>query len=201
MKEKRYLKIGQAAQYMHVSTSTVRNYANTGQIPCSKTPKGHRVFAVDDLDTFMGKDKNEKRHVFCARSSKSDKKAIESQLTELRDLYGEPIHEYKDGGSGLNENRKSLNKMIRDGKKDQFDIIYVTHLDRLSRFGIKYLKLLFDEYDIEIIAAHDDKKSSEEELLSDFMNLIASFAGKFYRLRSADAQKRLLHRAGEELEK
>lgn len=200
MVNKKYMKIGQVADYMHVSTSTVRYYANTGQLPYTTTPKGHRIFLKNDVDEFLGKNDDNKRHVFYARSSKGDKSSITSQLEELREEYGDPTYEYKDNGSGLNENRKSLNKMIRDAQKDKFDIIYVTHFDRLSRFGNHYLQLLFKEYDVEIIALHDDKKSSEEELMSDFMNLIASFAGKFYRLRSKKAQKDLLYKAEVALE-
>ena len=46
---------------------------------------------------------------------------------------------------------------------------------------------------------HDDKKTMEDELMSDFMNLIASFSGKYYRMRSKENQNKLLERAREVL--
>lgn len=55
MVNKKYMKIGQVADYMHVSTSTVRYYANTGQLPYTTTPKGHRIFLKNDVDEFLGK--------------------------------------------------------------------------------------------------------------------------------------------------
>ena len=42
--------------------------------------------------------------------------------------------------------------------------------------------------------------SLQEELLKDFMSLIASFSGKFYRLRGYEQQKQLLTKLGDELE-
>ena len=89
--------------------------------------------------------------------------------------------------------------MIRDAKAGEFGTIYVTHLDRLSRFGISYLQILFEEYNVDIINLYDDKKTYEDELMSDFMSLIASFSGKYYRLRNKDSQKKLLKEAEENL--
>ena len=89
--------------------------------------------------------------------------------------------------------------MIRDAKAGEFGTIYVTHLDRLSRFGVIYLKQLFDEYNVQVINLYDDKKTYEDELMSDFMNLIASFSGKYYRMRSRESQKKLLKEAEKEL--
>lgn len=40
----------------------------------------------------------------------------------------------------------------------------------------------------------------QEVLLQDFMSLIASFSGKFYRLRGYDNQKKLLSKAGDYIE-
>lgn len=89
--------------------------------------------------------------------------------------------------------------MIRDAKAGEFGTIYVTHLDRLNRFGVLYLKQLFDEYNVQVVNLYDDKKTDEDELMSDFMSLIASFSGKYYRMRSKENQKKLLKEAEKEL--
>ena len=137
--------------------------------------------------------------VFYVRSSKGSSSAKQNQINELTEKFGEPKHIYKDNGSGLSENRRDLQKMIRDAKAGEFGTIYVTHLDRLSRFGVIYLKQLFDEYNVQVINLYDDKKTYEDELMSDFMNLIASFSGKYYRMRSRESQKKLLKEAEKEL--
>ncbi|WP_226359636.1 hypothetical protein [Pseudonocardia sp. ICBG1142] len=47
---------------------------------------------------------------------------------------------------------------------------------------------------VETVHAHADK-SLLEELMDDFMALLASFSGRFYQLRSKTNQKRLLDAA------
>lgn len=198
MKQKRMLKIGEAARYLNVSTSAVRKYANDGVLPCEKTPKGQRVFDVAELDKFAGKDVSE-RIVFYTRSSKGSNVAHKAQYDELLENYGEPVKYYKDNGSGLNENRKQLQKMISDAKNGDFNKICVTHSDRLTRFGLAFLQELFSRDGVEMVILHDDKKTVEDELMSDFMNLIASFSGKYYRMRSKENQNKLLDKAKEVL--
>ena len=43
------------------------------------------------------------------------------------------------------------------------------------------------------------RQSPEDELLQDFMSLIASFSGKFYRMRGHAQQRALLQKAGAEI--
>lgn len=198
MKQKRILKIGEAARYMNVSTSTVRTYADKGMLRCSRTPKGQRVFDREDLDSFMGKQKN--NIAFYTRSSKGSKQAHESQYNELREHFGEPVSYYKDNGSGLNENRKNLHRMLKDAHDGKINKICVTRADRLTRFGFVFLEEMLDRDGVELVVLHDDKKSLEDELMSDFMNLIASFSGKYYSLRTKANQYKLLNEAKEVLD-
>ena len=77
----------------------------------------------------------------------------------------------------------------------------MTYGDRLSRFGLTYLKRLLSKDGVELVILNDTVKYSlEDELLNDFMSLLASFSGKFYRLRSKKAQKSLLSKAEQELD-
>ena len=83
--------------------------------------------------------------------------------------------------------------LAEDGK---IDLIRVTQKDRLSRFGNKYLKRFFKAFDVEIeVAFEEERKDLNQELMEDFMSLIASFSGKFYRLRGYSEQEKLLNKA------
>ena len=135
------------------------------------------------------------KHVFYARSSKGDRRAIQAQLDELEHTYGTPERTYTDSGSGLNENRRGLAQLIKDAQKHRYDTLYITYPDRLTRFGYTYLQELFNQNNITVISLHSKSFSAEEELMQDFMSLIASFAGRFYRLRSKENQKKLLKAA------
>ena len=76
----------------------------------------------------------------------------------------------------------------------EFDTIAITAKDRLTRFGYKYLEILFNEYGCNILVLDYEKndKSVYDELLQDFMSLVASFSGKFYKLRSLRHEQMLL---------
>ena len=143
----------------------------------------------------------EKGTAHYARSSDGNKKLMESQLEKLKDKYGEADYEIKDSASGLNENRRGLNRLIKLAREGKIDTVRVTQKDRLSRFGNRYLEELFDSYGVKVVDAVDENdKSLTEELMQDFMSLVASFTGKYYRLRGYEEQKKLLRTAEKNIE-
>lgn len=193
------LKIGEVARLLGVSTSMVRVYVKQGRLACSLTPGGQRVFSPNDVKQFIGESSQDST-VFYVRSSKGDKTAMDAQEAELTRNFGEPVKVYRDSGSGLNENRRNLNRMLDDAAMGRFTRICVTHEDRLSRFGVSFIKRFLCEYDVKVEALYDDKKTDREEVLSDFMTILASFSGRYYRLRSKREQRSLLDTAKDKLD-
>lgn len=182
----------------------VRVYANKGLLKHDLTPSGQRVFTQTHVDEFLGKtgETKEERVVFYTRSSTGDKSMLETQRMLLTRSYGEPQRVVKDAGSGLNENRKGLESLMNNAKAGDFDVLCVTEKDRLTRFGYKYLEEFFLSNGVSVrVLGETEKKTLNEELMQDFMSLIASFSGKFYRLRGYEQKKLLLLKAGEELDK
>ena len=57
-------KITEASDYLGVSINTLKTLANNGKIKSFKTAGGHRRFRQDDLDAYMGveKEKKEKKY-------------------------------------------------------------------------------------------------------------------------------------------
>lgn len=206
MSGKRWYKAGEAADYLGVSYYTLRGYLYRGEIEHDNTPGGQVIFTKRQLDTFLGKEAPEnaadKRIAFYARDSKGNQARINRQKERLRTVYGAPTKTYQDKASGLNEKRPGLKKMMSDARKYKFDIIAITAKDRLTRFGYAYLKEFFDDHDVEILVLDDEKQDKDiyDELLQDFMSLVASFSGKFYRLRSLKHEKMLLELAQDALE-
>lgn len=206
--QRNWLKAGEAADYLNVSYYTLRKYAQNGAIEHDSTPAGQMIFTKRQLDRFLttyskkytGDTTEEdatpqaKAIAFYVRDSKGNQERLNRQKTLLTKAYGEPEYTYQDKASGLNENRKGLLKMIRDAKNRKFDTIAITAKDRLTRFGYKYLEILFNEYGCNILVLDYEKndKSVYDELLQDFMSLVASFSGKFYKLRSLRHEQMLL---------
>ena len=95
----------------------------------------------------------------------------------------------KEIGSGLNDSRPKLEKLLID---KNIDIIVVEHKDRLARFGINYIQKLLelDNRKIEIVNNVDGEK---EDLIQDFVSIITSFCAKIYgNRRSKRATEKLL---------
>lgn len=139
---------------------------------------------------------------FYLRSSEGNKVLLQNQETNLRNHYPEPKFIIKDSASGLNENRNGLRKMINKIKNGEITDVAVTQADRLSRFGNTYLIELFEAYNVKLHVLFDEKSLEkdtkhdlQQELMKDFMALIASFSGRFYRLRSLENKVKLLDEA------
>lgn len=191
---KRYLRVADVAEQLLVSPLTVRNYANQGLIRCERTPGGQRVFQQEDVDTFLGKRKTP-TPIGYVRSSSGQKASLETQTRVIHGEYpSAPI--FSDKASGLNENRKGLARALKTIQEGSADLLVVTHPDRLARFGRAYLVELVRAYGGEVVFLEEKAdKSLQDELMDDFMSLLATFSGRFYRLRGWEQQKKLLHDA------
>ncbi len=53
-----WLNLNEAACYLGVHFTTLRRWADSGAMPCLRTPGGHRRFARQDLDAFVGQRRN-----------------------------------------------------------------------------------------------------------------------------------------------
>lgn len=191
-----YFRVSQAAAYLNVSASSVRRYTNEGVLESARNPAGQRVFTQENLDKFLGKEPLVKRLVFYTRSSDGDNTKLATQSRLLEEAYGAPTKTYKDKASGLNEKRPGLQSLIKEVQKGGISHVAITEKDRLTRFGFSYLEGLFEQNGTTLIVLGEQgQKSLEEELLQDFMSLLASFSGKFYRMRGHSQQKALLNKA------
>lgn len=196
---KKYYRVKEAAELIGVSASTLRRYEREGRVESARNPGGQRIFTREMLSVFLPESSQEHVRVFYVRASDGDKKKLDQQEKLLERAYGE-ARVYSDKASGLNENRRGLQQLLKDAKNGKFSIVSITQKDRLTRFGYSYLETLFSEYGVKIEILGDHKtKTLHDELLEDFMSLIASFSGKYYRLRGHEQKKKFLEKAGEEL--
>jgi putative resolvase len=193
----KYFTSSQAAKYLMVSRSSIQKYRESGKlVPIGKTPGGNWRYSKEALDAVLGiRLSATDGMVFYVRASSSST-PLKPQEDKLREAYGEPVKVYKDHASGLNEKRKGLASLLDGARKHEYKTICITAEDRLTRFGYSYLKQLLDEYGVTIRVLNDKTaKSPHEELMQDFMSLLASFSGKFYKLRSLKHEELLLDEA------
>lgn len=198
---KNFYRVTEAANQIGISATTLRNYTKQGRITSTRNPAGQRIYTQASINSFLGINAIPQNIVFYVRSSDGDKVRINNQIDLLTEKYGTPTKVFKDNASGLNEKRPGLNSLLKTAEKKLFDTVIITQKDRLTRFGYTYLEELLKNYGVKIIVLGEtNDKSLQEELLQDFMSLIASFSGKYYRLRGYEQKKLLLNQAGEKLE-
>lgn len=202
------LSVKQAAEYLGVSPWTIRKWSNEGNLKHTRNISNNRVYNTKDLDEYYEQRTGKKLHpeiakskYFYLRSSNGNDVLLNTQEKLLTEAYGEPTRTFKDKASGLNENRKGLNNLLTTILNDDTPAtVYVTSKDRLTRFGYNYLKTIIEHKKGNIVVLNDEKaKEPQEVLMEDFMSLIASFSGKFYRLRGYKQQEQLLKTATEKV--
>lgn len=198
------LRTGAMARLLGVTPQTIRKYAREGQIPHHTTPGGELYFTQDDITNILGEAPEPEQHTWAyyIRSSSGNKHIKKSQQEQLEQAYPTPAHIIQDNASGLNENRTGLKKLHKLAEKGQITDIAITHKDRLTRFGYSYLEKYFNSKSvtIHVLNTRDENTNPASELIDDFMALIASFAGRYYRMRSKENQQKLLDTAKRKLE-
>jgi predicted site-specific integrase-resolvase len=128
---------------------------------------------------------NKKEHVitYARVSSSENKDNLESQSNRLIDYCnakGWKTHEnIKEIGSGLNDSRPKLIKLLKDGAATK---LVVEHKDRLSRFGATYIEYACKHFNCDVIYINNIKEE-KEDLIQDFVNVITSFCARIYGQR------------------
>ncbi|MEC4985775.1 MAG: IS607 family transposase [Oscillatoria sp. PMC 1068.18] len=121
--------------------------------------------------------------IYARVSSAENKDNLDRQAERLKDYSiarGYKIHKIvKEIGSGLNDNRQQLGKILVD---PNYNVLVVEHKDRLARFGTNYIELLLKELGkkLEIVNQSEDK---QDELMEDLIAIITSFCSRIYGRR------------------
>ena len=107
------------------------------------------------------------------------------------------LRSYKDIGSGLNDQRKGLLRLVRDLPVLQPSVVVCSYGDRLARFGTNILRLVCELFGTTILVTHDQEHppTSDQQLVSDVLAVLTSFADKLHRSRRG-RQTQIMAQAG-----
>lgn len=180
-------KISQYARIHHVCKKTVWNWINAGKVKYERDVTNH-VWIVEDEPQ-----QRKNAAVYARVSSNGQKEDLDRQADRV--LKWATINGYsvckvvKEIGSGLNDKRVKLEKLITD---KSIDYIIVEHKDRLARFGINYITQLMKAQDREVIIIND-VEDDKSDLIQDFVSIITSFCARLYgQRRSKRTTEKLL---------
>lgn len=116
-------------------------------------------------------------------SSSQNKSNLDMQadrIMKFANLNGLPVSQViKEIGSGLNDSRKKLLKILSDASVTH---IVVEHKDRLTRFGFNYLETWMNGRGTKIVVINQ-VNTDKEDLMQDFVSLVTSFVARLYGLR------------------
>jgi excisionase family DNA binding protein len=202
------LRVSVAAKRVGIHPQTLRLWADEGRVPVVWVGRERR-FREADVDALIAAAAAEpesvvRREALYVRVSGTtgQETSLAGQETELRDTAtGVVVRVFRDKASGLRENRPGLRRLLAAAHAGEFTIVRVTHEDRLARFGVGWLQDLLARDNVTVEVLHPKGSAGGmDELLADFMSLVATFAGGMYGLRSRDAEQRLLAAATHDLQ-
>ncbi|MDW8295130.1 MAG: IS607 family transposase [Aquificaceae bacterium] len=177
------MKLSDWAKKMGISYRRAWQMFKDGKLPnARRLPTGTIVVLEEEV---YQKPSNNEVAIYCRVSSHENIDNLERQAERLKEYAiakGYNIkHIVKEVGSGVNDARPKLTKLL---KQRDYDILLVEHKDRLTRFGFNYLKLLAEEQGkvIEVVNCAEEEK---DDLVQDFVAVIYSFSAKLYGLRRA----------------
>ena len=168
-------KVSQYAKKHGVTGRTVWNWIASGKLKTIRNETNH-IFIVEDEDSLI----NNAVALYARVSSAENKDNLDRQLERLR-LFAaakgyKVIKEVTEIGSGLNDNRPKLEKLLTDHSVKK---ILVEHTDRFARFGTNYISKLLEMQgrQLEVI---NETNNDRDDLMQDFVSIITSFCARLY---------------------
>lgn len=171
------MKLSDYAKKVGVTYRTAWNWFKSGKLDAIQMPGG-TIIVKDEINK-----KQEYIIIYARVSSSENKNNLDSQaerLTQYSIARGYKINEIvKEIGSGVNDNRQKLKKILSDGKATK---IVVEHKDRLTRFGFNYLTTLLEKQGchIEIV---NEAGNDKDDLMQDLISIITFMCARYYGLR------------------
>jgi len=195
----RLLRPKEVCKRLGISYPTLSRWVREGRIRAIRTAGG--VFRVPESEVRRIAEglpiSREVRAIVYARVSSADQKSdLERQIQYLIQYCSSKgyrvVDVLSDVASGLKTDRRGLLKLFDYVVNRQVDVIVVTYRDRLTRFGFEYLEHFFKQFGVRIeVMFGEEPKNAYQELVEDLIEIITSFAGKLYGMRS-HKKKRLV---------
>ena len=200
---KEYYKTGELAKMIGKQTRTVQSYCIKGDINSIIIPSGKRIISRDEVIKYLRSsnllyEDDNKIDLIYARVSTNEQKnrgdldrQINYIIREIIAKNPKNLKVFSEVGSGLNDNRTELKKLLDMVMNDEIDRIFILYKDRLTRFGFNYLEQICNKFGTKIIVISEEiqEKSIQEELAEDIISIIHSFSSKLYGMRNKIKEK------------
>lgn len=195
----RWVEIGEAAKVLGVSITTLRRWEAEGRLIPNRTPGGHRRYDLAKLrpETFRAEAGAIRRTLAYARVSSRDQKDDLERQKQVLELYcarqGWTFEVVADLGSGMNDHKKGLKKLLAAIIGGSVGRLVITHKDRLLRFGAELVFAICAAKNVEVVILNqgEDTTCEEDDLAQDVLEMITAFSARLYGSRSPRNRKLL----------
>jgi putative resolvase len=176
------MKLSQYAKKVGVTYRTAFRWWQNGQIKGYQLPSGTIVVTEGEEAKVT---QNGLVAIYARVSSHQHRANLERQTERLEDyctVRGYQVSKVvKEIGSGVNDNRAKFLALLED---QRMTTIVVEHKDRATRFGFRYLETLLKGQGrtLEVVNLAENNR---EDLLTDLVSIIYSFAARLYGQRRA----------------
>lgn len=197
------LKLPEYAKYMQITRQTALNWYHAGTLPHPAEQISPRIILVEVPDNFNGpeitpqKIPQEKTIAYCRVSTNNQKESLKNQkLSILEYANGHNIKIDKtieEIGSGFNENRTKLNKILKD---PTIKTIIVEHRERLARSNFQLIESSLKAQGRNIIIVNNN--DIEDDLVREITDFMVSKCGVIYGKRGAQRVKKSIEKNNKE---
>lgn len=203
--------MGEAAEALGVSITTLRRWEASGRLAAEHTAGGHRRYDLAKLkpEMFRAEVDAQRRTIAYARVSSHDQKDDLERQKQVLELYcagqGWTFEVIADLGSGMNYHKKGLKRLLDAVIDGQIGRLVITHKDRLLRLGAELVFAICEAKNVEVVILNQGLRSDaspaqqgedadttfEEDLAQDVLEIITVFSARLYGSRNRKNQKLL----------
>ena len=178
-----------ACDIMQIDPSTLRKWDREGKIRCVRLQNNFRRVPESEVNRILGIQKERSSCIYARVSSGGQKEDLDRQIERLKNNSPES-EVISDIRSGMGFNRKGFLKLLDLIEKDKVSVIYITHKDRLARFGYDLVEKICEMHGTRIVTVDSEELlTAHEELSRDLISIITSFSARLYGLRSHKLKK------------
>lgn len=188
--------LSKAAKLLGVSTQTLRNWDGEGKIRTVRSVGNHRRVPQAEISRLLNEEEQNRRVtlVYARCSTQKQKENLERQVGRLLEHClknkFENVELFKEIGSGLNDNRKELKKLLSRINSNEIKRLVIEYRDRLTRYGFTLLESYCNAFGVEIVCLEEKEDVPfEQELANDIVALVASYSARMYGRRGGQHKK------------
>lgn len=189
----------QASKILGVTTQTLRNWNSVGKITTVRSVGNHRRVPKSEVQRLLHEEEIERKTtlVYARCSTQKQKENLDRQVGRLLEHClnnkFENVELFKEIGSGLNDNRKELNKILKRIKDNDVKRLVIEYKDRLTRYGFSLVENYCNAFGVQIACVEEKVDVPfEQELANDIVALVASYSARMYGRRGGRKKKESL---------